>query len=538
MPIQFVDQYSAKIKATLARRKNDETIRSIARAVAKEANGGNGHRPVVFFNASTRLSGLSLNAAFSLISAWSLRMAGVPVIHFVCQRGMSRCVLGTNRDKVEAGLPCEKCVRHSQAEYDQANTVWFEYHEDETLKGVLEGMSIDAMMHLTYQDIPVGEIVLPALRWELRRHNLVNDDATRFLYREFILSAWSVGQEFLALLEQVKPQTVMLFNGQFFPEAMARFLARREGVKVICHEVGMLPFTAFFTEGEATAYPMDIPASFELDQDQNTRLDEYLSRRFEGNFKMAGIQFWRNIKGLEGPLLEKVEKFKQVVPIFTNVIFDTSQPHSNTLFAEMFIWLDQILPVIQAHPETLFVLRAHPDELRPGSAKQSRETVRDWVRRSGAKNLPNLHFVDATEYVSSYDLIRRSKFVMVYNSSIGLEASIMGAAVLAAGRSRYTRYPTVFFPESAEAYMAQLDGMLRADKIDLPASFQTEARRVLYYQLFRTAIPFSGFLEEADRPGLVLMKKFTPQDLLADNSATARIIVDGILRGQPFLMDH
>lgn len=538
MSVKIVDEYTHRIQTSLARIRNEETIRSIAQKVAREAPSGNGNRPVIFFNASTRISGLSLNAAFSLISAWSLQMAGVPVIHFVCQRGMSRCVLGTNRDKVQMDLPCDKCIHHSQVEYADANVVWFHYQEEDSLKSMLTGVSVDAMMRLTYQDIPIGELVLPSLRWELRRYHLRDDESTRFLYREFILSAWSVGREFFNLTYQIKPQAVVLFNGQFFPEAMARYIAQKEGIRVVTHEVGMMPFTAFFTEGEATAYPMEIPPHFELDAAGNRQLDEYLSNRFTGNFKMAGVQFWKSIRSLDDHVLEKMSEFKQMVPIFTNVIFDTSQPHSNTLFPEMFTWMDQVLPVIKAHPETLFVIRAHPDELRPASAKQSRETVRDWVQRTGVGNLANVLFVDATEYISSYDLIRRSKFVMVYNSSIGLEASILGLPVLAAGQSRYTHYPTVFFPESAEAYFQQLEQMLSYATIDLPESYPKEARRVLYYQLFRTAIPFGAYIEEADRPGLVRIKKFNPEDLLTKNSSTAQVIVDGVIHGYPFLMER
>ena len=75
--------------------------------------------------------------------------------------------------------------------------------------------------------------------------------------------------------------------------------------------------------------------------------------------------------------MQKAAEFKQIVPIFTNVIFDTSQPHANTVFEDMFAWLDMALDVIRAHPETLFVIRAHPDETRV--RKSSRETVEGWV---------------------------------------------------------------------------------------------------------------------------------------------------------------
>ncbi len=362
-------------------------------------------------------------------------------------------------------------------------------------------------------------------------------ESTRYLYREFILSAWNVGREFLALLSQVDPALIVLFNGQFFPEAMVRYLAIQRGIRVITHEVGMLPFSGFFTEGEATAYPMDIPSSFQLTEKMNLQLDSYLSARFKGDFKMAGIQFWQGMSGLDQKFLAKAAGFSQTVSIFTNVIFDTSQPHSNTLFPEMFNWLDRVLEVISRHPETLFVIRAHPDELRPGSAKQSRETVRDWVKQHHVDTLPNVIFVDAVEYLSSYELILKSKFVMVYNSSIGLEASILGATVLAAGRSRYTNYSTVHYLEKLEDYFALLEKLLLAEMVPAPTEHRENARRFLYYQLYKTALPFGEFLAESHRPGLVLMNKFEVDRLKPEHSIAIRTILNGIQKQLPFILN-
>src|SRR5512136_2425013 len=71
-------------------------------------------KPVIFFNASTRLVGVSLNAAFSLLTAWALRLQDVPVIYFVCQAGMTRCVLGTYRNDFSKAPPCQECVAQSR----------------------------------------------------------------------------------------------------------------------------------------------------------------------------------------------------------------------------------------------------------------------------------------------------------------------------------------------------------------------------------------------------------------------------------------
>jgi hypothetical protein len=373
------------------------------------------------------------------------------------------------------------------------------------------------------------------MRWVLRRHHLPDDVVTRSLYQKYILSAFVVAQEFSTLLDNTTPQAVVVFNGMFFPEATARWVAAQRGIRTITHEVGLLPFSAFFTTGEATAYPLHVPDDFELNAAQDERLDAYLSQRFQGQFSMAGVRFWPEMKGLDAGFLDKAAGFKQTVPVFTNVIFDTSQPHSNTLFPHMFAWLDQVLEIVRDHPETLFVVRAHPDESRPGKASQ--ESVSQWVNQNQADSLPNLVFVDSDQPLSSYELIQRSKFVMVYNSTIGLEASIMGMPVLCAGRARFTQLPTVFFPATPEEYRHIADNFLAQNEISIPPEFKRNARRLLYYQLYRSSLPFTDYLQEDGIwPGFVKLKKFSAQSLSPSASPVIKSILAGILEGGDFML--
>ncbi|MEZ0395264.1 MAG: hypothetical protein ABWK53_02345 [Anaerolineales bacterium] len=502
-------------------------------ALALRAPARRGARPVIFFHASTRLDELSLNAAFSLLAAWAVRLSGTPVVHFVCRAGMSRCVLGADPDRPDSPPPCRLCVRQSAFQAVGAPTRFFDYQPDSDLAARLESLSVDELAEVTHAGLPLGALVLPSVRWRLRRHHLPDDEPTRFLFRQFLLSAWNVARRFERLLDETNPQAVVVFNGQFFPEATAAFLARRRGVRTVTHEVGLRPLSAYFTLGEATAYPIAIPASFDLNEAQNARLDAYLEERFQGRFTMAGIQFWPEMRGLDAAFLQKAAAFRQIVPVFTNVIFDTSQPHSNVLFPDMFAWLDLTLEVIRAHPETLFVIRAHPDETRPG--KSSRESVADWVAARQATALPNLVFIPSDQYLSSYELIQRSKFVMIYNSTIGLEASILGAAVLCAGRARFTQYPTVFFPADVEEYRRTLEAFLRAEHLTPPAEHRRHARRFLYYQLFRTSLPCDDFLTPSGQRGYVHLKA----DALARLSLahpTLQTMVDGILHDGDFLL--
>jgi capsule polysaccharide modification protein KpsS len=376
--------------------------------------------------------------------------------------------------------------------------------------------------------MPLGRLVLPAIRWALRRHTLPDDAGTRYLLRQYILSAYNIAQEFSAFLDQTKPSAAVIFNGIMYPEATARWVAQARGLRVITYEVGFQRHSAFFTEGDATAYPIQIPKDFELTSQQDARLDEYLQKRFQGHFTMAGIRFWPEMRGLDNAFLNKAARFRQIVPVFTNVVYDTSQVHANKVFPHMFAWLDSVLELIHSHPETLFVIRAHPDEMRPGTAKQSRESVRDWVAAHGLKKLPNVVFIDSQEYISSYELIQRAKFVMVYNSSIGIEAVLLEAPVLCGGKARYTQYPMVFLPDSPAAYQQMAEQFLSAEHIEVPPEFQRNARRFLYYQLFRSSLSFAGYLQDVRRKGYVQLSNFPWQALLPENSPTLQVLVDGI----------
>jgi hypothetical protein len=392
------------------------------------------------------------------------------------------------------------------------------------------------MKTFNFHGKPLGALVLPSLRWILRRYHLIDNQETRYLFTEFILSANNVLERFNQLIEDLNPEIVVVFNGLQYPEAAVRWAAREAGVRVITHEVNLQPYSAFFTDGEATIYPLNIPDDFQLTDHQNQNLDSYLNLRFQGDFKMAGVKFWSDMHQLPEAFLNIAGQFKDLVPVFTNVIFDTSQAHANTIFPHMFAWLDLVLDTARNFPETLFVIRAHPDEMRKG--KSSQESVLGWAEDQKAEELPNVILIGPDETLSSYELIQRSKFALVYNSSIGLEATLLGTPVLCAGKARYTQYPTVTFPETREKYLETLTNFLEVNDLKMPESHYENARNFLYYQLFRASLGFEDFLNEYPTPGYVQLRRFNWQELLPGRSEVLDCIVSGILFEGDFILEN
>lgn len=489
--------------------------------------------PIYFFNASTRIHRLSINAAISLISSWRLRFSGHPVKYLVCERGMQQCILGTNRHDLSQPPPCTYCVKFSRMIFPSELTIPLTIDAEvvEEVRSVVNPLGLEECSHWTYRGIPIGELCLPGIRWSLRRHGLEDTPDTRHLFQQYLISAASLATQLEGILSASPPKALVIFNGLTYPEAVARYIARSMGLPVFTHEVGLRPYSAFYSRQDATFREIDLPQEFQLTPEQNDRLDQYLAERFQGHTTMAGIQFWPKMESISEAIKEKMAAFDQCVSIFTNVIFDTSQVHANTIYPHMFAWLDDLVDVIDTHRTTLFILRAHPDEDRPG--KESQESVSHWVESAGLRSRENVLFLSSGDSVSSYELARDSKFVLVYSSSIGLEASILGTPALCAGRARYTQLPVVYFPKNRELYLEQLNRFLQIATVPFPEHFRENARRVLYFELYRTSLDFAPFLQPYSRSaGMVKIADMEPKEML--DSLSLEIIENGILNGQEF----
>jgi hypothetical protein len=108
--------------------------------------------------------------------------------------------------------------------------------------------------------------------------------------------------------------------------------------------------------------------------------------------------------------------------------------------------------------------------------------------------------------------------------------------VLCAGKARFTQYPTVFFPQTAEGVRNKLEEFLEAEKIEVPSELKRNARRFLYYQLFKTSLPFGDFLEPSVRTTQTRLKSFALEKFLPENSKAMEAIFDGLLNDGDFLL--
>jgi len=147
-----------RVENAWLRLKRERRIYSVSQQVKAHAKPNTGSKHVVVFNASTRLTGFSQNAAFSLLTTWGLQLSGIKVTHFTCRAGMERCVLGTNPDDSSEPPPCEGCINLSKRILRSTEVSWFEYEKDQELSEALNGLSVE---ELSRRMSPQGKSLKP-----------------------------------------------------------------------------------------------------------------------------------------------------------------------------------------------------------------------------------------------------------------------------------------------------------------------------------------------------------------------------------------
>jgi hypothetical protein len=116
----------------------------------------------------------------------------------------------------------------SQTLFPERLSVPLRLHSGAYLKVVeeLADKPLADLVRWEFQGRRLGELCLPSVRWILRRHHLSDSLPTTGVYRRYLASAASLTLALESALSFLSPRALALFNGIFYPEALARVIAR------------------------------------------------------------------------------------------------------------------------------------------------------------------------------------------------------------------------------------------------------------------------------------------------------------------------
>jgi hypothetical protein len=311
------------------------------------------------------------------------------------------------------------------------------------------------------------------------------DDEQRAIRAELLASAELVRGVAGPLFDQVRPDAVVALNGKFFAEALLLAEAGERGIPVWTYERGNRRDTVAMSP-KPVAIPFDTDDILErlatpLEPAQRERIDSYLERRTE--FGNGQVRFIASGASGELPFLAGAER---VVSLFTNLVWDSSVVGEDTIFVDMFDWITATIEELQREPTTHLVIRVHPAETSV-YWHPTRERAAIALARALPQGLPpRVTLIDAEEPIDSYALLQRSDLVLVYASTVGMEAAAFGKRVIAACNSNFAAASFVATPPDRASYLRLLRQSGAEPVVPDAADL---ARRFMYYLYLEKMVP-------------------------------------------------
>ncbi len=375
-----------------------------------------------------------------------------------CVSGLDICHLGGSPFTDKVKMPCESCCVVNRSLYKDLNIIKF---ESISKFSELNKLSFDQLKKFKYKDINIGQLSITSIAWILRTPE-VNSGHINYLRKSI-----SSGIKLVDFLENQDLKFfsgVLVFNGLTMPEAIMYQWCKINNLNVATFESGWSIKNEYALEINYKPSPQHF-FDFEnrkLTESENKALLNYM------DVKKAKFESF------------KIDDNRKIISIFGNVSWDTTQIVSSKLFGSMFNWLDSLIPIIQKHPEYLFIFRAHPGENR--NLKETWYGLENWFELNQDKLNNNSICFSANNKVNSYEIIKESELVLVYNSTIGIESAILGRRVLAAALTHYSDIGFVDSFKNKFQYLKELEQTLVGSKFETEV-INTQQAKSYYYQL-------------------------------------------------------
>lgn len=314
--------------------------------------------------------------------------------------------------------------------------------------------SLEELKSFTYKSYDVGLAAVSSLVSFTRDHqpNLV-------VYKDFINRGLITGTFMYdvahEIMSKIKPTFVILFNGRFIENRPLLRVCQHLKIDYATHEKGGRLQTFLFRKNS-------IPHSIDA---INEEMDWLWKNAGEDKHEIGEGFFTKKIKGIEdawfsftkeqeqGMLPQSLEenKNKRIITIFNSSLdeYEGLEGFGPYFYKDDNVGIEKICNDLLDVEGIKLYLRIHPN-LR-GLQNSQAEFINKRIRP-----LDSVEIIDAEDTVDSYALIRASDIIIVFGSTVGIEAAFMGKKVILLGRAAYEKLSCCYIPKNHEEVIEML----------------------------------------------------------------------------------
>jgi hypothetical protein len=437
---------------------------------------------------------------------------------------------------------CKSCIKKTDfQDLGVRNTLRMSDYIDKLLvenyRNSIDNLSVDQLIKYLDEHFPglFEHAKAGALRFLARGTLDLNEPKQINVLKEYSLAAIITKVSFEQVLTENDYDVVVLNHGIYVPHGIFAYVCKAKNIRIVTWNLGYRKNSFIFSHGdtyhrELMHEPDDSWAIDELTAKQRRDIETYLLSRESGTEDWIWFHNRPNANHKEIMAeLDFENKSLPLVTLFTNVFWDAQIHYPENLFPNMLEWISETIRRFKDIDHANLAIRIHPAEVRGGIP--SRQPIVEEISKLFDFLPSNIKVVPPESEISSYELARMSKLVVIYGSKIGVEVSTFGVPVLVAGEAWIKNKGISLDPKTRVEYFEILEGMI--EKSD----FEVNINRALQYAhhfFFRRTIVVDSIVSRKKGDLYSVELDDLNQKSQYKQDSNLQVIVNGILHGRDF----
>jgi hypothetical protein len=308
--------------------------------------------------------------------------------------------------------------------------------------------------------------------WALRGESPVTEAAVSGSREQLLAADVAIG----AFLRGERFDLMFVPGGVWGTSGLWLRHARAAGTRVSTYDSGGYGVLLLAVDGVACQL-QDIPRAFTMLKDQAASPRERgmvvraataeIDKRRAGKDKFAS-----QVEGVS----DRSSAYEGGVLIALNSSWDSAALGLHSAFGSTQEWIVETVRHLLAHTSAPVLVRQHPVERL--EIARSNDDYRTLLHRHFG-NDPRLHFIAAEDPVNSYDLMEQVCAVVVYTSTVGVEAAAQGKVVITESTSYYADLGFVHKATTPTRYFQLLEDAA-GGRIETSAAMRDDAIACYY----------------------------------------------------------
>lgn len=433
---------------------------------------------------------------------------------------------------------CDGCIDEKRPLLDLCGLPWHGLSAFVSAGALARARDISATVRTeqieTYAErgFPIGEWLHVSachyLRCDARGENDERVDTRRRLLATAIVTVEAVER----WLDETRPDIVIAESGAHLVWRVARELARRRGIPVVCREIGKGGFDTHLYALNADCMAPDLSAEWAIAKGQP------LSASEEEAVGLFLSQLPQHTYVQPAPIARPaVHRWRDVHPgtrtavAFTNVTWDLATAGRDRAFAGQIEWLRETVATLSAtHAQV--IIRTHPAE----ASVATRERMADVIAREWPVLPSHVSVIEPEDPTSAREFCAKADLVLAYNSHVAIEAAALGHPVIVAGAPHFSARGFTIDVNSVSDYRTLLSEWANGRTIEPPSESAAIAKRYAHLFFLRYHVPMNWTTSPLSPPYDLRIESLN--ELAPGQNVAVDAVCDAILNRHQMVLPH